>query len=221
MSSDYPLGALLKAGLFGAALVASGCATTAYTPPLAQPAQNSVTIDYPREPFWKAFISALSQNFFIINNLDKETGLINVSYNGDPERFVDCGSITINGLAGDYTFPAAKALQHYQVTALIAHAYFTRKMTLEGRANIVVQERGEAQTGVTVNTRYALSRHITVRDQNGRTSSNQDAIGFNYGQDATFAPLGRDGPAVTCRATGAFEKFIIETAQQMASSRAP
>ena len=57
-------------------------------------APNTVTIDLSKDALWAKMIPALGKEFFVINNLDKASGLINISYSGDPERYVDCGIIT-------------------------------------------------------------------------------------------------------------------------------
>lgn len=200
-----------------AAMLLSGCATVNYTPPIAQPVSNTIVINMPRDPFWKVYLPALSQHFFVINNLDKETGLINLSYNGDPERFIDCGRLVVDSPAGEYTFAGASASQNYKVVNGVAIGYIHRRVTLEGRANIIVQDRSENQSAITVNTRYAVARHITVRDAQGRSASHQDSIGFNYGENASFPMLGDAKHALTCRATGEFETSILNIAKQLSA----
>ena len=68
-----------------------------YVRPTSQlaPAANVKTIDRPREAVWNTSVPELSKQFFVINNLDKSSGLMNISYTGDPERYIDCGRITL------------------------------------------------------------------------------------------------------------------------------
>ena len=86
--------------LFLAALVVSGLAGCAgkvdYIRPTTQISlgQNTKLIQKPRDAVWATSVPALSKQFFVINNLDKTSGLINLSYSGDPEKYIDCGRIT-------------------------------------------------------------------------------------------------------------------------------
>jgi hypothetical protein len=73
------------------ALLAAGCYTTRVDirpalPPAAQP--NSVVIERGRAEVWAKGIPALAKKFFVINNIDQSSGLVNVSYAGDPQRYV-------------------------------------------------------------------------------------------------------------------------------------
>jgi hypothetical protein len=74
---------------------------------------NFKIIDKPRDIVWNATVPELGKQFFVINNLDKSSGLINISYNGDPEKYVDCGRTTSffkNAIEErTYDFPGSKA----------------------------------------------------------------------------------------------------------------
>jgi len=78
-------------------VLAFGCAgRLEYRPPNSiAPQQNSVEINKSKDAVWKIIVPAIGKNFFVINNLDKESGIINISYSGDPERYVDCGYIVM------------------------------------------------------------------------------------------------------------------------------
>src|SRR5262245_21227292 len=70
--------------LFAVCIVAfvAGCSGKMdYVRPSASPvASNSKTIAKPRDIVWNASIPELSKQFFVINNMDKSSGLINMSY---------------------------------------------------------------------------------------------------------------------------------------------
>ena len=61
-----------------------------YIRPTAQvaPSSNTKTVERPRDLVWNASVPELSKQFFVINNLDKSSGLMNISYTGDPERHI-------------------------------------------------------------------------------------------------------------------------------------
>jgi len=58
--------------------------------------ENSMVINNPKDEVWEKMVNNIGASFFVINNLDKDSGFINVSYSGDPCRYVDCGWITSN-----------------------------------------------------------------------------------------------------------------------------
>jgi hypothetical protein len=171
-------------------------------------------IDRPREAVWNASIPELGKQFFVINNLGKSSGLINISYNGDPEKYIDCGRITsfVKNAQGErtYDFSGAKGQQSYEVMNQGVGLFFIdRKMSLEGRVNLVFEEVSPNQTRVTANTRYMVQRHQTVRSAvNNIPQSRTDNISFNSGSGASF-PAGSDGRAAECVANGTLEREIL------------
>lgn len=98
-----------------------GCAGKVnYMPPGGIPfSSNTAVVQKSKSDLWKQIVPMLGKQFFVINNLDKESGIINVSYSGNPESYVDCGILDsfVQNARGErhYNFPAAKAHQVYEV----------------------------------------------------------------------------------------------------------
>jgi len=189
----------------------SGCVTgkVDFAKPTEQGAiQNSVVINKSKDRVWKEMVPALGREFFVINNLDKESGLINLSYTGDPEKYIDCGRIisTVKNARGErtYDFPGSKAYQEYELNHQGQLFFVARKMNLEGRMNIVIQEIAPNQSQITVNTRYVLSKDMTIADVLGHRQNRTDTISFNTGQKAT-SPGGK----TDCQCNGEFEKTVL------------
>lgn len=183
----------------------------AYIPPTqSYKTNNTVTINKPIAEVWKQIIPALGGSFFVINNLDKESGFINISYSGDPEKYVDCGIIDsyVKNARGErtYRFPASTGYKEYETLENGKNLFFIkRKMDLEGRINIIVQELSENSTLVTVNTRYLLTKDIIVSNPQNQSFHEKNSISFNTNGSSTF-------PAQTiCFATGALEKEVLRT----------
>lgn len=201
-----------------ATLALAGCAGKVdYLRPTSQASSsaNVKVIDKPREAVWNASVPELGKQFFVINNLDKSSGLINVSYNGDPEKYIDCGRITsyVKNARGErtYDFAGAKGQQSYEVMNPGVGLFFIeRKMSLEGRVNLVFEEVLPNQTRVTANTRYVIQRQQTVQSAaaNNIPQSRIDSISFNSGGGTSF-PAGSDGRAAECVANGALEREIL------------
>lgn len=193
-------------------LYSCGTAKMEYAKPAVTTSlENSMIVDKSKDEVWKTLIPALSKKFFVINNLDKESGIINVSYKGDPEKYVDCGRVTstLNDMRGKiiYDFPAAKAYQEYALGAENGQLLkVKRNMDLDGRMNIIVEEINPKKTKVTVNTKYVLVRKLIISDVQGRSNSNSETISFNTGQEGHFQG-GMKGQ--TCRCNGELENEIL------------
>lgn len=200
-------------------LAMTGCASTqmAVQPPSATVSQNRTKeIARSKDAVWNDAVAKLGQRFFVINNLDKSSGLINVSYSGDPEQYVDCGTVTIttkghNG--GTYIFKGAAADTIFSTPVPIppynmpANVQARRQMELEGRVNLIFEEIGSDRTRVTAATRYILTRKIS---SNGHVMfpESSDTISFNSDSEASF-PGGRDGQPMKCVANGALEESLL------------
>jgi len=181
----------------------------------ASPSANAKIIGKPRAAVWSASVPELGKQFFVINNLDKSSGFINVSYNGDPEQFIDCGRIKsyVKSAKGQrtYDFAGAKGYQSYEVMdPAVGWLFIERKMSLEGRVNLVFEEVSPTQTRITAITRYVVQRVYTDRNAAGNNipQTRTDSISFNSGGRASFPPTS-DGRAVECVAKGALEREIL------------
>jgi len=175
--------------------------------------ENSKTIAKPRDTVWNSAVPQLQKQFYVINNIDKASGLINLSYLGDPESLVDCGSITsyVKNAQGEriYNFPGARAHQTFEVMDASDIFIVERKMSLEGRVTLIFEEIGPNSTKVTANTRYVLTRQVTGRHVTKNIpQSSTNTISFNSEKGAAFPP-DKDGRSVECFYTGKMERDIL------------
>ncbi|MEW6263352.1 MAG: hypothetical protein AB1641_09755 [Thermodesulfobacteriota bacterium] len=190
-----------------------GCVTGShyYQPPLpVTELDNSIIIDKNKEELWKQIIPSLASTFFVINNIDKSSGLINISYNGNPEKYIDCGRLhfEINTPGKQiFDFPGASAYQRYMVSPGPGQLFhMERKLDLEGRINIVVQEIASNRTKLIINTRYIVKKKNHISNVNGQLIQIlEDSISFNSGQREKFG----HGVETTCTPNGELEKQII------------
>jgi len=203
--------------LLTAALALAGCAGkfdyVRPSTPLA-PNTNTIVIEKPRNDVWDASVPQLGKQFFVINNLDRSSGLMNISYTGDPEKYIDCGRLTsyVKNARGErtYDFAGAKAQQTYEILEPGTGLFFIdRRMSLEGRVNLIFETVGPATTRVTANTRYVVTRSTTVRSAaNNLQQSNNHSITFGSDASASFPPA-NNGQAVECVANGSLEREIL------------
>jgi hypothetical protein len=186
-----------------------------YVRPLTEPglSTNVKIIERPREMVWNSTVPVLGKQYFVINNLDKSSGLINLSYSGDPEQYIDCGRIIsyVKNARGErtYDFAASKAQQSYEIMNTMTGLFFIdRRMNLEGRVNLVFEEIGQTTTRITANTRYVVNRTQEVRDIQGASRTFSNSISFNSGGGASF-PTNAEGQSANCVSTGTLEREIL------------
>lgn len=193
-----------------------GCASAVrYAPPLRAetPTLNFIEIAKPRAEVWKTAVPSLARRFFVINNLDQSSGLINVSYAGDPERYVDCGVLGITLMEGkpEQSFPAARAAHDFQFLTPVGLFNIRRRNTLDGRINLIFEEVGEATTRITATTRYVVDREmIAYRDNGTIAHQERQSITFNTGQVGMFPGKSMTADSLQCRPTGRLEFEVLD-----------
>lgn len=193
-----------------------GTGSHQYKEPPSYRTTNQKTVVGSFDAVWKRAIPEIGKNFFVINNLDKESGVINLSYSGDPSKYVDCGELTASAsdLRGkrSYTINIADEASNYEITYNTLISAVERRMNLDGRINLIFQSQGKNSTLVTANVKYVVQQKLQVSSQTPSSYNipRQDSasIGFNTGGGDTF-PLADDMLTVTCKATGALEKELL------------
>ncbi len=187
-----------------------------YSPPSQYPLkEKSVVIEKPKDVVWKTIMANISNSFFVINNLDKESGFINISYTGPPCNYVDCGWIDseVNNAKGRRTYSFAGCIEYKQYEVANPQTNFlgvvNRNMKLEGRINILVQEEESSKTRVSTNVRYLVTKSLTVQSltNNFRDSMN-DTINFDSNGQATFP----GGVTTICRPNHKLEEDVLKMA---------
>jgi hypothetical protein len=226
--------------LFFIVTLISGCATQGvstqrYVEPPVRTFTNEVIIEKPYSQVWDALVKQLSKSFYVINNIDKESRIINVSFvSTKPDDFIDCGRTYRTYTQGDnierYEYETAsksrfkvatpnKINQNYAGFILVQ-----RDTSLDGRSNIYVapNEGSPNVTTVTVNARYILT--IKVRQDlygqhvNGSVHFFQNLPGNDYTvaldtKKPESIDFGADVSG-TCLSRGILEKEILRMAKQ-------
>jgi hypothetical protein len=181
------------------------------TQPSEYPLQiKSVLIEKPKEEVWDTLLANVTNSFFVVNNIEKVSGFINLSYAGPPCNYVDCGWITSEVTAGrtrTYSFPGCSEYQQYEFYDQIARVVwnYQRTMKLEGRINILVQEEQPSRTRVSTNIRYAVNKILNIYPMN-RTLN--DTIQFDTGGYAGFP--GPTNLMSSCRPNHKLEADVLK-----------
>jgi len=220
-------------------LVLSGCATTLantdqyYEPPSFEKVKNEVVLESDFNSTWDDLVGDLSKTFYVINNIDKESRLLNVSFSVTEgiSGFVDCGvterRFQLASRNEDVRYDVAdpseyfinSATQTNQPNTMYLHYY--RRPILEGRANIYIAPQKDGKTKVMVNARYSWKfrgefdgwLYMPLYDSHRRLENQLRIRDDNIGDPLSFNTnqLGGDGQgdSVQCISTGKFERDIL------------
>jgi hypothetical protein len=191
----------------------AGCATSTanYTPPNERNVTNTKLVNKPFDVVWDSLVKELSGDFFVINNIDKNSRLINISFSSQrPSEFVDCGTTArkFTNARGDqnYTYKTADS-SNFVSTNKQGHAFTVRRNSrLEGRTNIYVAPENSG-TNITVNTKYVISVAMTATAIDGRPAGTENFI-FDPSTKQSFS-----NADLTCVALGTIEERILRAAQ--------
>lgn len=199
---------LALAGL--AVCFASGCATSMnYSPPSRVAVANSVKVEKPFESVWDQLVRELSSDFFVINNIDKNSRIINISFTSNqPSDYIDCGSTSRSSSSiladGPTLYNTADSVGYRTTNPIGQPLNVNRKTRLEGRSNIYVAPNGSA-TDVIVNTKYVLDIKTAVTD----------LYGHQVGQGSKTIDFSTKSPSLSspsepgCATKGAIEQKIL------------
>ncbi|MBU2691650.1 MAG: hypothetical protein KJ970_12055 [Candidatus Eisenbacteria bacterium] len=195
--------------------------------------ENEVIVNAPFESVWDTLVRELSRSFFVINNIDKESRLINVSFSVEsPEDYVDCGESHRTYERGsevlEYNYPIAGS-NSYKVASsggtynnLPITYYINREARLGGRINIYVAP-GEGGTLVSVNCKFLLNIAVTtswtgenafgsVQEQGTLPPTNHE-VNFSTNQPhASNWGTSEQAADVTCQSSGVLEDKILSMA---------
>ena len=129
--------------------------------------KNELILDEEFDIIWDRLVKKLASGFYVINNIDKSSRIINVSYtSNNPEKYVDCGSTHRTYVRGSeevtYDYEIASSCNYKMASAGGVYGNFpityfiNRNTSLDGRVNIYVAPIDKG-TLVTVNCRYIFT----------------------------------------------------------------
>ena len=218
------------------AAIISGCATQGvstrtYTDPQPTKIYNEVTIPQPSSEVWDILVKHLSKSFYVINNIDKASRIINVSFSSSsPEQYIDCGRTYRTYTVGDktdvYDYQTAASSYYQMATPMQPHPAFSyylkvrRETSLEGRSNIYVapSEKDPNITIITVNTRYIWTSKVKALDIQEHSTGNivrstpmpEETISvmFNTNEPGQHRDI-RTGETISCVSKGRLEREIL------------
>ena len=93
-----------------------------------------VTLNKNFNTVWNKVIDYSSRSFFGIDNFEKDSGLITLSYSGDPTGYVNCGKFDYDGFISNGT----QVKDYFGTFQEFAKMYYNA--SLNGRMNILVKK---------------------------------------------------------------------------------
>ena len=190
------------------AIALSGCASTSldYTAPEPRSITKGVLIDKSFDKVWDKLVEKLSSDFFVINNIEKESRIINVSFTTNtPEKYVTCGKTvrTLNDSDGitEVSYDPAASSSYVGVNPNGVPFNIKRNTKMTGRVNIYVAPVG-GKTKIAVNSKYLLKVTQSVIEYGVPNSRTEE---IDLSTSSTY--IGGNG--FSCNATGELERAII------------
>lgn len=208
----------------------SGCVSAAYAPPTAKyKPQKIFYINKKFDEAYKELVSVLASTFFSIDNFEKDSGLITLSFvaAGDISEYIDCGSWNYENTL--LTPPIVFEGKYEDF--LVQH----RGAKLQGRMNIVMKPDGD-KTTLIINSRYVFDNFVFDGMSESRILVNEvpNYAESNYGDYADtdaddYEPDSEDAPATQtrnqkleldnnvriCRPTGFVEQTISDQIERL------
>ena len=201
-------GLLAVAGCAGA----TGPARIDYSGPAgALPRIESVTVAQPPDRVFRNLVDRLQQQGRVeLTFVDEPGRHLVVEYSGDPEPFVDCGTLTIRTSGRADQVPAAAAETSFRrSTGSIGNQRgetlaLYRNLRLDSRMLVQVQPDGGGAR-VDADAVYVLTKTINVGSRDGDRGQRRETITFGTGESGRFQR------STQCRPTGRLERLAIDS----------
>lgn len=155
----------------------------------------------------------LAESFFVINNIEKDSGIINLSFTAnEPQLYVDCGTATLTVNDTSHTINFAQNAQYPYVYEQGIHSFVghtNRYVLLSGRINVYVKVVDDHNTRASANSMYVLSGNIERFTNTGQLYQRRP-ISDSFSSKSPS--MNTDG-GVACQSTGELESAVIYMAE--------
>lgn len=215
----------------------TGCATQGvnaykYNEPVQSKVENEITVDASYSSVWDKLVRQISKSFYVINNIDKESRIINLTFSTNkPEQYIDCGRTNRTYTQGDkvekFVYEVAASSDYKAAAPEQPHPSWAsyhmihRRTNLEGRSNIYIapSDKDNSKTVVSVNTRYIWTVLVTgdyfIENAGGNSFHRGQTTGLSLSPltiSFNTSEKGEDngaGDKIYCVSKGTLEKEIL------------
>ncbi len=177
----------------------SSCAVTnvgKYVPPNTENTTftNSVISNKNFDDTWTSVIDFISGSFFNIENFEKDSGLLTLSFGSrEAENFIDCGDFEAS-LANGEEFKGPYT--EYALTSLYA--------VLQAKMNINIRKVDNESTKIRINTNYVFTTEPGTRFQH-----TYNFVSGGYKKIKVRNAIAGTIPTRTCKSTNFAENAIL------------
>ena len=174
-----------------------------YVPPNIEDTnfKNSIITNKNFEETWTSVIDFVNDSFFKIENLEKDSGLLTLSFGSkEPENFIDCGDFEYTLFFTGEEFKGSYI--DYVKSGLLA--------VLEAKMNINIQKIDNESTKITINTNYLFSTQHALGYYDPKLNQTYSFVSGGYQTIDVINPISGSIPTRTCKSTNFAENTIFK-----------
>ena len=162
--------------------------------------KSSIITNKNFEETWTSIIDFVNDSFFKIENLDKESGLLELSFGSkEAENFIDCGYFEYTLFFTGEEFKGSYI--DYAKSGLLA--------VLEAKMNITLQKIDYESTNVSINTNYTYSTQHALGYYDPKLNQTYNFVSGGYQTINVINPIKGSIPTRTCKSTNFAENAIF------------
>ena len=177
-----------------------------YVPPTSLPAPAKRTLVRDDiESTWTHLIDFLERSSFEIETADRAKNLLVARYSGDPEPYIDCGSIVTHegGILSQITGSTQTANLNYKLEN--EPVVLDRTLNLDSRIIVTLTDQSP-DTVINTDTTYVVTKTIDIVGKSGEiTQGNRETISFNAGDRSEFSK------GTSCQPNGFLDLAVLES----------
>ncbi len=162
--------------------------------------KNSIITNKNFDETWDSVIDFVNESFFKIENLEKESGLLTLSFGSkDVEKFIDCGDFEYTLFFTGEEFKGSYI--DYAKSGLLA--------VLVAKMNVNIQKIDNESTKISVNTNYTYSTQHALGYYDPKLNQTYSFVSGGYQTIDVINPIKGSIPTRTCKSTNFAENAIF------------
>ena len=162
--------------------------------------KNSLTINKNFDETWNSVIDFVNDSFFKIENLEKDSGLLTLSFGSkEPENFIDCGDFEYTLFFTGEEFKGSYI--DYVKSGLLA--------VLEAKMKINIRKIDNESTKISINTNYTFSTQHALGYYDPKLNQTYSFESGGYQTIDVINPIKGSIPTRTCKSTNFAENVIL------------
>ena len=163
--------------------------------------KNSLITNKNFDETWTSVIDFVNDSFFKIENLDKDSGLLTLSFGSkEAEKFIDCGDFEYTLFFTGEEFKGSYI--DYAKSGLLA--------VLDAKMNINIQKIDNESSKISINTNYTYSTQQTALGYyDPKLNQTYSFVSGGYQTIDVINPIKGSIPTRTCKSTNFAENAIF------------